>query len=441
MVNDRVPPSLRVAGLTPVWAAVRDRLETRGVDNRGRVRLPDLDREARFALTGLLGRAPTATVDLGALEEAFRRIGLGDDLTDAIALLGAPVSPASIERRVARQRRDVARDVARATVAEWPVPWASEWVDEVIGAGLLRARDADAAIELIAGVRAVLIHLGLLASASGTPRGGDREVSRAAITSRTGLAASVLGDAHALDRGRTTEAAVVRAIRRALGLGADDDAWSAVGVHPDLVSAPVLTWALPLIDLPLPDRVSGRERVRSRDAPSLATMVSQATAMGVPIHLTAMALRDAVIAVAPGAVVLVAENPRVIEAAAERHVPVGLVCTNGNPSTTVRLLVDRLVRSGVRLLYHGDVDTPGLAICARMHALGALPWRMTSSDYLDALAAADADGVTLPVEMVAPGPTPWDPSLRDVFDAERRIVHEERVLDALLDDLVSTARG
>lgn len=437
-MNDRVPPSLRVDGLTPVWAAVRDRLETRGVDNRGRVRLPDLDREARFALTGLLGRAPTATVDLGALEEAFRRLGLGDRLADAIGALGAPVSPASIERRVARQRRDMARDAARATVAEWPVPWASEWVDEVIGAGLLRGRDTEAAVELITGVWSVLDHLGLSEPPNGSRRRGGRSVP---VTSRTELAASVLGDSHALDRGRTTEAAVVRAIRRALRLGIDDDAWSAVGVHPDLVSAPVLTWALPLLDPPLPDRMSGRERFRSRDAPSLATLVAQATAMGVPIHMTAMALRDAVIAVAPGTVVLVAENPRVIEAAAERRVSVGLVCTNGNPSTTVRLLVDRLLRSGAQLLYHGDVDTPGLALCARMHALGALPWRMASSDYVDALAAADAAGVTLPVEMAAPGPTPWDPSLRDVFDAERRIVHEERVLDALLDDLVSTARG
>lgn len=448
---DRVPPSLRVGGLIPLWGAVRDRLETRGVDNRGRVKLPDLDREARFALKGLLGRPPAATLDLGALERALRRVGVGDDLADAIAALGAPVAPASIERRAMRRRRDGAREAARAVVADWPVPWASEWAEELIGAGLLRGRDARAVTELIGSVRTVLAHLGLLDVPTGPGRSPRRAESRRSAASRTELAASVLGDAHALDRGRAIEAAVSRAIRSALALTADDDPWSAVGVHTDLVSAPALTWGLPLIDLPVPEpghapvpgpsgHGSGRRGARSGGGGSVAGLVVQATEMGVPLHLTAMALRDAPIAVAPGTVVLIAENPRVIEAAAERRAPIGLVCTNGNPSTTVRLLIDRLLRCGARPIYHGDFDTPGLAICARMHALGVLPWRMGADDYREALAVADADGVTLPVEDVAPGPTPWDPSLREVFDGERRILHEERVLDALLDELTEADR-
>ena len=34
------------------------------------------------------------------------------------------------------------------------------------------------------------------------------------------------------------------------------------------------------------------------------------------------------------------------------------------------------------------------------------------------------------------GPTPWDPGLRGVFESERRIVHQERLLPELLEALV-----
>jgi hypothetical protein len=57
---------------------------------------------------------------------------------------------------------------------------------------------------------------------------------------------------------------------------------------------------------------------------------------------------------------------------------------------------------------------------------------MATCDYRDALRAADAQAITLPVDEFSPGPTPWDPTLRDVFDRERRIVHQERLLPALI---------
>ena len=53
-------PSLREANLDDVWDAVRGRLEARGEDNRGRVRLPELTSAARLALKSLLGRSPGA---------------------------------------------------------------------------------------------------------------------------------------------------------------------------------------------------------------------------------------------------------------------------------------------------------------------------------------------------------------------------------------------
>jgi hypothetical protein len=38
----------------------------------------------------------------------------------------------------------------------------------------------------------------------------------------------------------------------------------------------------------------------------------------------------------------------------------------------------------------------------------------------------------LPVDPYRSPPTPWDPTLQETFDAERRIVHEERLLSILL---------
>jgi hypothetical protein len=57
---------------------------------------------------------------------------------------------------------------------------------------------------------------------------------------------------------------------------------------------------------------------------------------------------------------------------------------------------------------------------------------MCVADYLAALAAADVEGGTLPTEPHAPGATPWDPELQQVFDRERRIVHQERLVHQLI---------
>jgi hypothetical protein len=55
---------------------------------------------------------------------------------------------------------------------------------------------------------------------------------------------------------------------------------------------------------------------------------------------------------------------------------------------------------------------------------------MSSRHYLDAVEAAA--GVELPREP-APAPlTPWGAALTAAFDAYRAVVHEERVMDAVL---------
>ena len=123
-----------------------------------------------------------------------------------------------------------------------------------------------------------------------------------------------------------------------------------------------------------------------------------------------------------------------MEAAAQRRIDQTVVAANGNPSGAVQLLVEQLLAAGAPLRYHGDFDTAGLALCARMAALGVEPWRMTARDYLAAVELARVDGVDLPIDDAPVPPTPWDLALAAHFERHRRVVHEERLLPHLLVD-------
>jgi uncharacterized protein (TIGR02679 family) len=391
----------------PLWEAAQRRLEHSGAGNRGRIRVETLPSEGRQVLAALLGRTPSTTVSLATVEAALVELGVGSDLPDALAALGHPVSAEPAARRAARADQRAIRDAARRRVGdEWPESWAGDWIDSVIRAGVLRGLDAAEAIALVDTVRRVLDELD----------GLDEISDGGMVVSRVDLAARVAGSAHALDAGSRLEAATVRALARRAGDDGAVEVWERAGVHTDLVSAPALTWALPL-----------------RTGSGLGALAAAAIDAAVPLHLSRLAMREHPVAVDPGTDVLVVENPRVVEAAAQRRYPGGVVALNGNPSSAVRLLVDQLLASGAQLRYHGDFDAPGLAICARMQRLGLQPWRMGAADYRDAVAAAIADGVELPVEDRTVPPTPWDPDLRRELRSHAVVVHEERLLDTILE--------
>lgn len=397
-----IPASLRSGELDALWERVRERLEKSGEGNRGRLRIPDLSSQGRLALQSLFDRRPRAMLDLGALEAALLRLGVGDDLPSALAALGHPVSNEPAERRAERAERRRAHAVARAACDSWSEPWAREWIDGVIRAGILRGFDEEAAGDLVGQVREVLDRL---------------DPDPAARTSRVDLAARVLGSSHALDSGTRLEAAVARALRLQLGTEDTRTLWEQAGVHLDLTSAPALTWGLPLVS-----------------ECGLTPLVTEATTRGIPLHLSRFALERHPAAVVRGTPLLVVENPRIVEAAAQAQSSTPVISTNGQPTSTVLLLLTQLREAGAALYYHGDFDTPGLAICARMATLGLTPWRMSARDYREALDAADTEGTALPLDRLSPGATPWDPALRDLFDRERRIVHQERLLPRLIEE-------
>jgi uncharacterized protein (TIGR02679 family) len=156
------------------------------------------------------------------------------------------------------------------------------------------------------------------------------------------------------------------------------------------------------------------------------------TAAGLPTHLSVMALRASPLTVASGTPVLVVENPRLMEAAADHRLAAAVLCTNGNPTTAPGLAITQLWSCGARMRYHGDFDAAGLALAGRARDAGCQPFRMSAPDYYDALAQAAAAGVELPRDPASAPPTPWDPALASAFDEHHAIVHEERVMDDVL---------
>lgn len=397
-----VPQSLLAGDLPEFWREVASRIERNGDAWRGTVRLSGYSPASVRTLTTLIGRPGRKTVDLALLEKELIRLGVSKDLPGALAALGAPVSPMPAARRAERSRVERGRLAAKAQADTWPEQWASDWVDEIIRAGLLARRGEDEALLLVHQVRQILDALDDLTDST---------------FSRVDLAAEVLGSAHALDDGTLLERATVRALAYRQGGSelARADPWSSIGGHRSLISGAALTWHLPVTS----DH-------------SLAQAVAICDELSIPFVVTQMALDSAGLGFVSGSDVLLVENPRVLEHAVQIRSSQSMICGNGNPSMTVRGLVDRLIGDGAVVRYHGDFDAAGIEICERMRARGVRPWRMTAGDYLDALEGARAAGVRLPIDPTPCGPTPWDPDLQDVFNEHRLVVHEERLLQQIV---------
>ena len=239
------PQSLLEAGLQPVWIKVRARLDNHGSQRRGAIALPDLDPDSELTLRSLLGKV-SKRLNLGHLETALVERGIGNNLNEALTQLGHPPSAEAAQRRAVRARSAAARAALRGTAESWPEPWAGDWADEVISAGLHGGFDPNDVETLVHDVRRLLDYLDQHAASKSRPAprpddgpsnlvgprtGGSPDQSEPAsltaspFVSRTELAATLFGSAHALDPGTRLAAFVSKSPapprrRRSDGTGA-----------------------------------------------------------------------------------------------------------------------------------------------------------------------------------------------------------------------------
>ena len=410
-----LPPALHahldVESLHAFWHAVRQRLERTGHAVRGTIEL-ELDDDGADRLAGLLGRPLPAGLNrirLTDLDAALRASAAGRGLVSVVAALTrsplrdrpAERSALDADRREVWQHLDAALVEAGLADGDWVPAWTS-WLHSggvLTRLGLTVARTA---------MTAAVHTLAELFGAGGDPT-GSRQLGE--------LATRCTGSAHGLDDAEPATALVLRAAAIALGIAPATSAaerrelWQRIGVSTDAVSGTVITWGL---------RPPGLDR--------WSAMMRERAELGLVTHLTAHELAYAAPLAAANDLVHACENPQVLQAIAAAGLDRPVICTSGNPSAAGSLLLSRL-----QVRYHGDFDWPGIGIARRILATGALPWRFCQADYLHALDRIPAD-TRLPLTG-KPEDTPWDQQLRTAMERADTAVHEEAIIDRLLDDL------
>jgi uncharacterized protein (TIGR02679 family) len=397
-----VPAWWGAGPLARIWGVIAERLERRGLDAAGRVRLADLDRAERHALGDLVGAPVTRdrlVVDLSELDERLRlRSGTGV-VGAAERVLGRPLVDRRAGRSARRDRLVESEQAALSWLAEHPEldwPWVAEWVSGMRRDGTL-TRSPEPTRLVLSALTVLLDRRDALAGNPAAPP-----------VARTQLAARTAYDAHALDPDRALSSAVLRAVATRAGREMPADAagrrelWESVEVLPDSVSSTCLVWNL-----------------RTREPMTRA-----------PRHLTWWDLQRGQ-APQGGQALLVCENPRVLEAVAELGpLGVGVVCTMGRPNLVVQELLTRARASDCSLTYHGDFDWPGIAMAnAALTRFSAHPWLMSVSSYEAAPASLALQGA--PVEPL------WDAELGSAMRNRGLAVHEEVVLPVMLDALMA----
>lgn len=125
--------------------------------------------------------------------------------------------------------------------------------------------------------------------------------------------------------------------------------------------------------------------------------------VGSPFYATVADLCQIQEVSGPKQQVWVMENPAVLmvmlEKATQNGIPVGLVCTAGQPDLACWLVLDELVTGGFSLRYAGDFDPEGLLMAQRMlqrYGENCRLWHMSVEDY-----AASCPSMSLPVERLS----------------------------------------
>ncbi|MCP2323442.1 uncharacterized protein (TIGR02679 family) [Hamadaea flava] len=244
----------------------------------------------------------------------------------------------------------------------------------------------------------------------------------------TRFAATVLGSAHALDKGPMASL-VLRALtflyeQPATATLQPRRLWKRAGLRPDDLSSRVLLAGF---------SPAGRT--------PLETILGEHSAHGLPAVITLRLVEDYLATrpgplLAPDVHVWACEN---VAVAAEATRELGsacppLICIEGWPSHAAVALLSHLVQHGSAVGYHGDFDWDGLAIADQMMQYGATPWRMGAEHYRGAaLSLTKLMRLEEPVAQIAP--PSWAPTLATTMSEVGWRVEEEHVMNDLLADL------
>lgn len=395
-------------GLRWIMARLAERM-SRGRSLSGLIANAQATSDERRALDDLLGRRSTVggrlSLGLADLERILCSAGMAACLEDAVVACRGPVENQRAEAERRRDEWETLLNASRARCAAKPA--LVEWVDLLARDGTLKRLsrgDVTTAANLMTSAWRVI------------SRASEPEVLLAT------LAAEGVGDSHALDRGQPLATLCLRAIAVLHGIDgqrsatARRQAWAALGVIIDDLSSPVLTFNL-------------RAAVDS----ALGQLLDLYRQQGQPAFLTYRQLQSSNVFEPLNPAmrrVFICENPSIVSAAArEIGAPCHpLVCTNGQPTSSVHLLLSQLRRAGAQLWCHADFDWAGLSIVrqlVREHT--AIPWRMSVEDYRAASATVSLDP--------QPFTASWSPELPDAIRARGNAVFEEQLIRSLLEDL------
>lgn len=405
--NARLHRLLGQPELSRLIERLRRRFEA-GASAHGVIILGNASVAERQAIEQLMGRPPgqgaSLQIRLDVLEQVIQSAGIAPDLYSALETLGGPIR----DRQAEKNHQELIWRAVFTGVREQAASLGLDgWLDDLEATGLLKRlarHDPDKAQDLL--------DQALRVTAALPGRGQPLST----------LAATLLGDAHALDQGRPLATLVKKAAMVIGGCGETDspegdrEVWASVGV---LVGGALTSTALVL-------------NLSADSGTATGSMLNLLQETGQPGYLTLRQLvQDTPNWNCRGRRVFICENPAVVAEAAERLGPhsAPLICTHGQPGAAVITLLRQLSEAGAELLYHGDFDWPGIRIGnIIVSRFGARAWRFDAAAYR----AAQCRGGALNGRPVA---AIWDEALMPLMEAHHHQLEEEQVIDDLLEDL------
>lgn len=400
--NDEPATARLSPHLAPLWNALHRRLSS---GRRVRqVRIGPLDAAQRSAVADLLGldRLPGEyeTVQLAAVDKALHA-AIGYDVATALEHLVGPISNRAELRAAAAAERNMLWEWLSGHEVVQEQPALASWAEAMRRNGVVAGSVRRTRTELERALRVLAVLPGA---------GVQLPV----------LAEHILEDPHALDDGTRVQGMVVRALCALYDVPPPENSiglrriWARAGVSDDELSSTVLVAGRPITGV----HVAGHIVAACAEAGLAAVLSLQQLRASDPVGDIAEK-------------VWVVENPSVLATALARFGPAcpPMICVSGWPSSAAVVLLDQLATAGTTLHYHGDLDGEGLRIAANLVSrFGAVPWRMTCTDYLAAL-GADGPGAGRVT------PVPWDAELADQMVRHGRAVPQERLIDTLLADI------